>query len=477
MSRVEDELIALGEAAYRLAARILRREEEARDAVQRAYLLALTKVRAGWKPEETRSWFLMVVANAARDQLRGDASKRRMEANMQREVRPEKAQADGELTAALRRSMDALEEKFRIPVALCCEEGLSQREAAAVLGIPQQTVSVHVNEGLRRLRDALARAGYTATPAVVIGALAHTAPAVPAGLTAFVQSLVSANIGKAAVGAALKISARFSAKKAAGLALGWKVAGAVVVGAIGTGAAIAVNQGLLREKPAVPVVQAPESPGAPAPLPDGPAVLEDDFDSISDRWEVVVGNSTKGFEAVTGKPEQYWRMVKSREGWDGGFRLDRQPQGRNSKDISVIVVNPDLAGGQNRLVGLRSRQPIGAERFVVEARLAFQHDGQAYLQGLEIPANGYDTIASSKLRDQNYPTKRMVLYRWEFEPERGAAAGGALSCRSFFNGQFVESSRVTSTSRKLLFSFSEDMCIDRVSVRELPAAAAGRGGQ
>jgi DNA-directed RNA polymerase specialized sigma24 family protein len=35
--------------------------------------------------------------------------------------------------------MNDLEEKYRIPVALCCEQGLTQREAAEILEVPDRT--------------------------------------------------------------------------------------------------------------------------------------------------------------------------------------------------------------------------------------------------------------------------------------------------------------------------------------------------
>jgi hypothetical protein len=112
---------------------------------------------------------------------------------------------DSELVTELRRAMAALEEQYRVPVALCCEEGLTQREAAAILGMPESTVSKYVRLGLDRLREMLARAGYMAAPAAVAGALVHTAPVVPVALTSALAEMVSGGVavkGAAAAGLA-----------------------------------------------------------------------------------------------------------------------------------------------------------------------------------------------------------------------------------------------------------------------------------
>jgi RNA polymerase sigma factor (sigma-70 family) len=259
-------LLGLHAAAYQLAARILGPREGAEDVVQQAYLEAIAQIRAGAPPQEERTWFLRVVANGAKDHLKLEARRRQREVSVasdKDQVNP--PAPDGELVARpfddaqgrelverLRKAMDALEDDFRAPVALCCEQGLTQREAALVLEIPERTVSEHVRAGLERLREMLARDGYAAAPAAVAGALgAGTAPIVPAGLAAGLKALAVAGVlaGKTAAGVA--------SATAGGLSLGWKLAAGISLAALvgtGTVAAIGVRGPVL---PAAAPVRAP----------------------------------------------------------------------------------------------------------------------------------------------------------------------------------------------------------------------------
>ncbi|MBN2312249.1 MAG: RNA polymerase sigma factor [Candidatus Hydrogenedentes bacterium] len=64
---------------------------------------------------------------------------------------------------AVRRAVESLPERFRVPLALRYFEGLSHEEIAAVLNKRVGTVKVHVHRGLTRLRKMLRDA--TETPA------------------------------------------------------------------------------------------------------------------------------------------------------------------------------------------------------------------------------------------------------------------------------------------------------------------------
>ncbi len=128
-------LLELGRAAYQLAVHLLGSDQGADDVVQQAYLQALKQIGAGGEPREERPWFLRIVANAAKDSRKREARRRRREADVQRIDRGE-AKPREELVASLRRELWAMDEKYRVPIALCYEQGLSQREAAAVLDIP-----------------------------------------------------------------------------------------------------------------------------------------------------------------------------------------------------------------------------------------------------------------------------------------------------------------------------------------------------
>ncbi len=234
-ARSEQRLLELSNPAYRLAFRVLGSHEAAEDAVQQAYLNALRYLDRGGRPEQERTWFLKVVANAARDSRRSETSRRRGEAAV--EARQDAGPGpDRELINGLRVALHALEEKYRLPVSLCYEEKLSQREVAAVLDIPERTVSKYVNTGLGKLRRALEGAGYPAAVAIVLGGLKQTAPAVPASLAGRVEALV-ANGARTAPQELASRAARKGSVAKGGLAMK-VIAGIVLAGAIAAGVAV-----------------------------------------------------------------------------------------------------------------------------------------------------------------------------------------------------------------------------------------------
>ena len=235
-----ERLVALSAQAYQLAARILNSSQDAEDVVQGAYLSALDRLPAGLPEDEARTWFLTVVANAAKKHRRGEARRRRREAAV-RPVEREKAvdRPGGESVSVLRGAMAVLEEKYRIPVALCYEQGLTQRETATVLRMPERTVSKYVNVGLAKLRKALERAGYPAAVAAVLGGLKSTAPAVPASLAGRVEVLVAKGAVKAGTSAAAA-SASAAAKGGYAMKL---VAGVVLAAGVAAGVAVSMKGG------------------------------------------------------------------------------------------------------------------------------------------------------------------------------------------------------------------------------------------
>ena len=231
-------LVELTGSAYRLAAHVVGSPEAAEDVVQGAYLEALSRLRPGLPPEKERTWFLTTVVNRARDHLRGEARRRRREAAVTREREgmssaPDAADARG---AALSAALAALEAKYRLPLALCYEEGLSQREAAAVLNVPERTLSDRLRHGLERLRHALSRAGYAAVPAAVVGVLRGSAAPAPAALADSVRKLAARHaaprarrLGRAGRGAGASAKGGLAMKIVAGIVAAGAVMGWVAI--------------------------------------------------------------------------------------------------------------------------------------------------------------------------------------------------------------------------------------------------------
>jgi RNA polymerase sigma factor (sigma-70 family) len=231
--------------------------EGAEDVVQDAYLAAVRQFGSGEPPTDERAWFLRVVANLAKYHVRREVHRRDREAAMVAMCESQPVAAvEPDLLQLLRREIAILDERMRVPIALCYEEGLSQREAAIVLEVDEGTVSRRLQAGLEQLRKVLARAGYKAAPAAVIGALAHTAPAVPDSLAAAVEKIVAGQVAAEGAGTG---SATVAAAAKGGLTM------KIVLGVMGAG----VLAGVVAV--AVPKVSGPEAlPAAAQAAPAAP---------------------------------------------------------------------------------------------------------------------------------------------------------------------------------------------------------------
>lgn len=141
---------------FRVASTVLRRSEDAEDAVQEAFLRMYRS--AGWRGvREEKAYVARVVWRVAVD--RATATRRRREDG---EVDGMELAAGGDgaemlLERAgeqdrLRRLMEGLPETLRRPLVLCAIEEMGSREVAVVLGIPEGTVRRRVMRAKEELR-------------------------------------------------------------------------------------------------------------------------------------------------------------------------------------------------------------------------------------------------------------------------------------------------------------------------------------
>ena len=354
-------LLGLSGQAYHLAVRVLGTPEGAEDVVQQAYLNATRHLSHRPPPEESRAWFLHTVANAAKVHARGETRRRRREASVQHEtiVCPER---EDERMPQLRSALEALDEKYRVPLALCCEQGLSQREAAVVLEMPERTVSDHVRIGLAKLRKALERAGYPAAVAAVLGGLKQTAPSVPASLAGRVEALVSSG----AKAAPRKFASRAVRKRSA-VKGGYTmkvIAGILLAGAIATGVAVSSLGGRGLGHPAA------SPPGAK--LPAGPKGMP------GHRTEWLAFQPTTLTEPVLDGPAH----LATGAGWNGGGpagRSDLAPYTGDERSPAVLF----YGSGPYRMVAQK-----GEARILTGCGLPGYRDGPAG-QAMPVFGGGY----------------------------------------------------------------------------------------
>jgi hypothetical protein len=103
-----------------------------------------------------------------------------------------------ELLAAVEEEVRRLPEAYRLPVLLCCLEGRTREEAAALLGWSEGSVKGRLERGRARLHARLARRGLTLSAALAAAELSHgTVPAACVGPTVRGALLFAAGTGVA----------------------------------------------------------------------------------------------------------------------------------------------------------------------------------------------------------------------------------------------------------------------------------------
>ena len=153
---------------HRIAVRICRDAQDAEDAVQESLLQAVRDLRK-WRPTAPlEAWLVTItVRTAQKVDIRSNSVARRSDSldaplpdGNPKEIRDASAQGDpataagqADLNARLAAAVASLPQNYRAAVSLRFQEGLSPKEIAGVLGIPERTVRTHLLRGLRALKE------------------------------------------------------------------------------------------------------------------------------------------------------------------------------------------------------------------------------------------------------------------------------------------------------------------------------------
>ena len=158
------------DAAYRLAAAMVRDETAAQDIVQDSYLKAL---RAWWRflPGNEKAWLLTIVRNSALTWLkrtrRGDvlvddedalapADAARLSVSPGQEA----ALIAGQSARRVREAIAGLAAPLREVIVLKEFEDMAYKDIARILGVPVGTVMSRLSRGREALRAVLVRDGH-----------------------------------------------------------------------------------------------------------------------------------------------------------------------------------------------------------------------------------------------------------------------------------------------------------------------------
>lgn len=161
---------------YRMALRVLRDEEAARDAVQEGFLKAYVSLDRFEERSSFYTWLYRLVMNQCLDMRRRERADRRVEwqdgdpiedgalvpaldAELPEPSGPLEEVARKESREQVARAVDTLPEATRATLLLREVDGLSYAEIAEAQRIPRGTVMSRLHYGRRRLQQALRAAG------------------------------------------------------------------------------------------------------------------------------------------------------------------------------------------------------------------------------------------------------------------------------------------------------------------------------
>ncbi|HEX4076160.1 MAG TPA: sigma-70 family RNA polymerase sigma factor [Candidatus Acidoferrales bacterium] len=153
----------------RTALKFLHNEAEAEDVVQDSLTSAFVHLSQYAGRAQFRTWLLSILLNTARTRVRGRKGDRNLSLEEElgdsgaapilalRDPRPgpDQVMAAQEQQGILQEALNYLSPDFRAAYYLCYVKGLSAKEAAARLGVNQQTLKVRLFRGKRKLTTRL----------------------------------------------------------------------------------------------------------------------------------------------------------------------------------------------------------------------------------------------------------------------------------------------------------------------------------
>ena len=147
-----------GRAAYAVAYSVTGRHEDAEDAAQESFLVALQRLEECRSPERFAGWLMTIVRNRSRNLVRRESLRETDPVPVSASTRlptPDREVERSELQSVLQQALGALSAVQREIVLLHDLEGWKHREIAERLGLPSGTVRSHLHFARRALREAL----------------------------------------------------------------------------------------------------------------------------------------------------------------------------------------------------------------------------------------------------------------------------------------------------------------------------------
>jgi len=144
--------------AYLVALSVTRRHEDAEDAAQEAFLVALQRLEECRNPDRFGGWLMTIVRNRSRNLLRRESLRETSalpETASSGEPLPDRVTERSELDETLQAALAELTPVQREVVLLHDLEGWKHREIAERLDLPSGTVRSHLHFARKALRGML----------------------------------------------------------------------------------------------------------------------------------------------------------------------------------------------------------------------------------------------------------------------------------------------------------------------------------
>jgi RNA polymerase sigma-70 factor (ECF subfamily) len=145
-------------SAYAVALSVTGRHEDAEDAAQESFMVALARLEECRNPDRFGGWLMTIVRNRSRNLVRRESLRHAdpiPESASGGAPTPDRATERVELREHLREAIATLPEVQQDIVLLHDLEGWKHREIAERLGIPSGTVRSHLHFARKALRAAL----------------------------------------------------------------------------------------------------------------------------------------------------------------------------------------------------------------------------------------------------------------------------------------------------------------------------------
>jgi RNA polymerase sigma-70 factor, ECF subfamily len=156
---------------YHLGCSILGDPGEADDAAQETFIRALRCLTSYQPGTNFKAWLARITVNICRSRQRKARTRQMLQDALQlrwllqppREQTPEEAIILSEGVRGMHQAVEALPEKYRIPVLLRYVHGMSVPEIAVVLDVPEGTLYSRLHYAHRQLRQRLSPSLFEST--------------------------------------------------------------------------------------------------------------------------------------------------------------------------------------------------------------------------------------------------------------------------------------------------------------------------